>query len=149
MSPKELGALERRFFEEWNKATPATAAAMGKLVASDLVLHAGDGSEILGLKGCMKDHDGVFTAFPDARLTIDDLVVEGDKAAIRYTLTATHKGEFQGVKPSNRKVVGWGIQIHRFASGKIAEMWNRIDTLDLMKQLGAVPAPKQGSGFPS
>ena len=139
MSPKELRALERRFFEEWNRATAATAAATGELVASDLVLHGGDGSEIRGLDGYMKDHDDVFSAFPDARLTIDDLVIEGNKAAIRYTLTATHKGVFGGVKASNRKVRGWGIQIHRFAGGKIAEMWNRYDTLDLMRQLGAVP----------
>jgi len=142
VSPEELRALERHFFQEWNKATAATTTGMGEFVAADLVLHGGDGSEIRGLKGYMKDHDDVFRAFPDARLTIDDMVVEGDKAALRYTLTATHKGDFQGVKPSNRKVVGWGIQIHRFAGGKITEMWNRYDTLDLMKQLGAVPAPK-------
>lgn len=115
---------------------------MGELVTTDLVLHAGDGTEIRGLKGFMKDHDDVFSALPDARLTIDDLIVEGDGAAVRYALTATHKGEFLGMKASNRKVTGWGIQIHRFVGGKIAEMWNRYDTVGLMKQLAPLPTPK-------
>lgn len=36
-------------------------------------------------------------AFPDNHVTIDDTVVEGDKVAVRYTLTGTHKGEFMGI----------------------------------------------------
>lgn len=114
---------------------------MGELVTTDIVLHAGDGTEIRGLKAFMKDHDDVFRAFPNAHLTVDDMIVEGDKAALRYTLTATHKGEFAGIRPSSNKVRGWGIQIHRFSGGKIVEFWNRYDTMGLMKLLGPSPTP--------
>jgi predicted ester cyclase len=76
--------------------------------------------------------------------TIDDMVVEGDKAAMRYTMTGTHKGEFTGIPPTNRKLTMWGINIARIAGGKIVEAWERMDTLGFMQQLGVVPTPGKG-----
>jgi hypothetical protein len=75
---------------------------------------------------------------------VDDLIVEGDKAVIRYTITGTHKGEFMGVPPTNKKVTLWVIVIERFAGGKIVETWERFDSLGLMQQLGVIPKPDKG-----
>jgi predicted ester cyclase len=77
-------------------------------------------------------------------LTVDDLIVEGDKAVVRYTITGTHKGAFMGVPPTNKKVTIWVIEIDRFAGGKIVEGWDRFDTLGIMQQLGVVPRPGKG-----
>jgi predicted ester cyclase len=85
-----------------------------------------------------------FDAFPDGHMTIDDLVVEGDKVVARYTLTGTHKGEFMGIPATNKKVTGWVIEIDRVAGGKCVEGWSRMDTLGLMQQLGVVPTPGKG-----
>lgn len=70
---------------------------------------------------------------------------EGDKVAVRFTTTGTHKGEFRGVPPTtNKKVMVWGINIDRIAGEKFVESWERYDTLGWMKQLGLTLTPEKG-----
>lgn len=78
-------------------------------------------------------------AFPDLRLTIQDMLVDGDKVAIRWASAGTHKGELQGIAPSGKNFSLSGISIIRFANGKIEEEWVNWDTLGMMKQLGVIP----------
>ncbi|MCP8314023.1 MAG: ester cyclase [archaeon] len=71
------------------------------------------------------------------------MVVEGDKVAVRVTESGTHKGEFMGIPPTNKKWTVWGIFIDRVAGGKIVEEWGVFDALSWMKQLGLVPKPEK------
>jgi len=142
MSAKEIKALVRRFFEESNKGEAATMAVIDELFAPNIVYHGGGGEEIRGLKE-YKEASGGYNAFPDLHFTIDDMVVEGDKVAVRITLTGTHKGEFMGHPPTNKKLTLWEITIFRVAGGKFVEGWERADTLGLMQQLGLIPAPEK------
>jgi predicted ester cyclase len=87
-----------------------------------------------------------YTAFPDMHYTVEDLIAEGDKVVCRWTVRATHQGEFMGV-PATGKVVTWtGISITRFAGGKDVEDWESFDMLGLMQQLGAIPQMAQTGG---
>jgi len=144
MSAKEIKALERRFVEEWNKGKAAAMAVIDELCATDLVFHSGTGEDIRGLKSFKQSMSEVFSAFPDAHLTFDDMVVEGDKAVTRWTFTGTQKGELRGIPPTNKKVTFWAIEIDRIAGGKLVEAWERYDSLGLMQQLGVVPKPGKG-----
>jgi predicted ester cyclase len=84
-----------------------------------------------------------FTAFPDQRYTVEDLIAEGDKVVSCYTFRGTHQGEFLGV-PATGKVATWtGILISRFAGGKDVEDWESFDALGLLQQLGAIPQMAQ------
>ena len=74
-------------------------------------------------------------AFPDATHSIDDLIAENDRVVLRTTARATHRGEFQGVPGSGRRVEFTGLVVYRIADGKIAESWGEIDFLRLMRQL--------------
>jgi predicted ester cyclase len=67
------------------------------------------------------------------------MIIEGDKAVTRHTFTGTHKGEWRGVSPTNKKVTFWAIMIVRIVGDKQVEIWERADTLGLMQQLGLVP----------
>lgn len=138
MSAEEIKALARRWFEEANKGKAAFMAVIDELHATDIVCHGGGGEETRGLKDLKRDLIEWFNAFPDLHFTVSDMVVEGDKVAIRYTWTGTHKGEIQGILPTNKKVTMWEIQIDRIAGGKFAEIWARYDTLSFMQQLGIV-----------
>jgi steroid delta-isomerase-like uncharacterized protein len=140
MSAKDLKALERRFFEEWNKGKAAAMAAIDKTCAADIVWHSA-GEDIRGLKDFKKSMGEFFDAFPDNHFAIDDMIVEGDKVAVRYRITGTHKGEFMGIPPTNKKVTLWAIEIDRIAAGKFVEGWIRFDTLGWMQQLGVIPTP--------
>ena len=81
------------------------------------------------------------TTFPDARVAIDACVEQGDLLAVRYTLSATHRGDFMGV-PAIARPIRVAIQtFFRFANGKVVERWQSADIFGLMTQIGAVPQP--------
>ncbi len=82
-----------------------------------------------------------FAAIPDMHATIDDMVAEGDKVVVRYTVEGTQQGELLGVPPSGKRFQTSGISVYRLAEGKIAEQWEQADLLGLMQQLGVIPTP--------
>jgi predicted ester cyclase len=135
MSAKEIKALERRWFRELNKGKAAAIAVIDELCATDFVRHCARGKDLRGIKVYEQDMSELFSAFPDIHFTLDDMVVEGDKVAVRYTWTGTDKA-------TNKKVTMWGICIDRIAKHKLVEEWERYDTLGFMQQLGVVPTPK-------
>jgi len=143
MSAKEIKALEHRWVKEWNKGKAAAMAAIDELYATDYVEHGATGEDTHGIKDYKKSISELYSAFPDLHFTLDDMVVEGDKAAVRFTFSGTHKGEFMGCPPTNKKWTVWGIWIDRIAGGKFVESWVRYDTLGFMQQLGLVPTPEK------
>jgi steroid delta-isomerase-like uncharacterized protein len=141
MSTEENKALVRRFYEEWNKQN---LSIVEELVAPHWVCHG-------TLPGFSPDRAGgkqmltaLWTAFPDARIAVEDLIAEGDKVVFRYTFRATHQGEFMGVPATGKAVTLTGIYISRFAGGKVVEDWSSSDQLGLLQQLGVIPQMAQG-----
>jgi steroid delta-isomerase-like uncharacterized protein len=141
MSAKDLKTLTRRFIKEWNKGKAAAMAVIDEMYATNFVSHGDE--DIRGIKNVKKSTSQEFSAFPDLHFTIDDMVAEGDKVAARITMTGTHKGEYMGAPPTNKKITIKAIAIERFAGGKIVEEWGMTNTLGLMQQLGLVPTPKK------
>lgn len=131
-----------RFLEEWNKGKAAARRVIDEIYATDFVAHSGS-ETIRGIESVKKSMNEEFSAFPDLHYTLDDMVVEGDKLAARYTMTGTHKGEFMGFPATNKKVTVRAIAIDRIVGGKFVEEWGMYDTLGLMQQLGAVPTTKK------
>jgi len=141
MSAKDLKVLDRRFFEEWNKGKAAAMALIDKSCATNIVWHDANGEDIRGLKDFKKSMGEFFDAFPDNHFAIDDIFAEGDKVAVRYTITGTHKGELMGIPATNKKVTLVALEIDRIVGGKFVEGWIRFDTLGFMQQLGLAPTP--------
>jgi hypothetical protein len=139
MSAEDLKALERRFYAELNKGKAFAIAAYDEMIATHCIFHTAIGEDLHGLKEFKKRASEHIDAFADSHITINDIIVEGDKAVIRYTVTCTHKGELMGIPPTNRKLKMSVIEIHRFVGGKIIEAWEMSDTLGMMQQLGLVP----------
>jgi predicted ester cyclase len=69
------------------------------------------------------------------------MVSDADQVAVPYTMTGTHKGMFQGIPATGKKIQARGVLIARFENGKIAERWGSSDELGILKQLGAVITP--------
>ncbi|MDQ3657276.1 MAG: ester cyclase, partial [Chloroflexota bacterium] len=79
-------------------------------------------------------------AFPDLTVSIEEVLTDGDLVAVRYTRTGTHQGEYLGI-PATGVAASWtGINVYRIECGRIAESWNETDNLELLRQLGAMPA---------
>ena len=79
-------------------------------------------------------------AFPDLRLTLEDLVAAGDKVAFRYTMRGTHRGPLPGLPPTGRAFAITGMVLARIAAGRVVERAGNQDELGLLQQLGAFPA---------
>ena len=85
-------------------------------------------------------------AFPDLHHDIKDMVAEGDKVAVRLNVTGTHKGEFQGIPPSGRKLSLDEMAFLTIIDGRITEGWITSDTMSFMQQIGAVPTTSHAIG---
>jgi predicted ester cyclase len=80
-------------------------------------------------------------AFPDLHFTIEDEFAAGDKVVTRWTGEGTFEGEIMGLQPTHeRGKPVTGINIDRFEGDRIAESWTQWDTLQFMRDIGAVPA---------
>lgn len=80
-------------------------------------------------------------AFSEVRLTIDDVLVDGDRLALRYLYEGRHSGELFGIAATGRRFKLAGIAIVRVVDGKVAEYWREEDMLELQRQLGAESSP--------
>jgi predicted ester cyclase len=104
---------------------------------ADVVLH-GYPAGLQGVDGLRAFHGALWEAFPDARLTVEDLVVEADRAALRYRLQGTHRGPYLGVAPTGLGFDVEGLTMLRVADGCVAEEWHSPTELAILRQLGAV-----------
>jgi len=79
------------------------------------------------------------SAFPRYELVAEDMLAEDDNVAVRFTLRATHRGEFMGIPATGKQIAVPGIIIYRIVNGKIAEHWMQVDSAALTQQLGGQP----------
>lgn len=136
----ENKALARRLVEEAFNA--GRLDVTDELVASDFVGHdPALPEEVRGPAGVKESIAGYRTAFPDIRVTIEDQIADGDYVVTRWSAKGTHQGELMGMPATGKQATVTGITIDRIVDGRIAESWDNWDTLGMMQQLGAIPAP--------
>ena len=83
----------------------------------------------------------LLAAFPDARNEIHDIVAEGDRVVVRWTMTGTHTGGGLGIPATGRAVRITGITMSRVVDGRITEHWIYRDDIAMLRQLGLMPSP--------
>jgi hypothetical protein len=138
---KENKALIRRLFEE----VPHNPDACDEICAPRVRFHSIHqttiNTDLVDSSPEMEKgfYERVGTVWGDRRRTIDEMIAEGDRVLVRWTLQGTHRGEYLGLPPTNRRVTYSGVNIFRIAEGKIAECWGIHDRLWLWQQLGALP----------
>ncbi|GEM_PF-231332 len=127
--------IVRRFFEEvWNNNN---LSLVDELLASDFVDHSAPPGTPGGIEGYKKTVAMFRSAFPNIQFTLDHILAEGDRVAIRLTGRGTHKGNFMGIAPTGKQVSFSGMTFIRLRDGKITERWGISDMPGLMQQLGA------------
>jgi steroid delta-isomerase-like uncharacterized protein len=149
MSTELPEGMERIGMSEENKALArrwADIFAQGNLdlvdeiYASDFVGHdPAMPEDMRGVEGAREFYSLYQSAFPDAEITIEDQIAEGDMVVTRWTGRGTHRGDLMGVPPSGNRVEVAGITISRIEGGKVTEEWDNYDALGMMQQIGAIP----------
>jgi steroid delta-isomerase-like uncharacterized protein len=75
--------------------------------------------------------------FPDLSVRVEDVIEQEGKVAVRWTATATHRGDGLGVAPTNRKVAFRGITWLEFRDGRVARGWDSWNLGALVAELQA------------
>jgi len=94
--------------------------------------------DLEGREGLRQFHLALWEAFPDAELTVEDLVVEGDRAALRYRLRGTHRGAYLGIEATGLTIDVEGLTMLRVSGARVVEEWHSPTELSILRQLGAV-----------
>lgn len=81
-----------------------------------------------------------YAGFPDIYHTIDDVIVEGDRAAVRFTLRGTHTGDFMGIPATHQPIEVSAIVIQQLVDGKVSRLWGQFDQFGMLQQLHVIPA---------
>ncbi len=132
---KQLG---RSFFEEM--LSKGNFALAEKILSDDIVMHHPASKDpIRGREAVAGMLAGFRAGFSDLHLTVDQVVAEDDKVALRWRARGTHDGNLFGIPASGNKMDVFGISIVKIAGGKIVEDWVSEDSLGVFTQIGVIP----------
>jgi steroid delta-isomerase-like uncharacterized protein len=146
MTPDENKTIVRRFVEEI--FVNGRHETVDELLADDFVAHtwpSTTGDPKADLKSAI---DRAAAGLSNPQFTVDDVIAEGDRVAVRLTTAATHSGPFLGMPASGKRYSIEEIHWFRLRDGKVVEHWHQFDQMGMMKQLGAMPGGSPGGGSP-
>ena len=138
MKNSDIGAIARSLPERVYNT--GDIAYVDEIVAPDFVRH-GLGGTLHGTNVIKDRVNAIRTGFPDFQITVEDLLIDGDKVVLRQTHNGTHTGEFMGVPPTGNRIQTTEISILRVVDGKICEVWVNVDLLTMLQQIGLVKLP--------
>ena len=94
--------------------------------------------EARGFEGFRRHAEIFHEAFPDGRVSIDDIIAERDTVAARFTIEGTHEVRFGGIEPTGNRISETAMVFYRIEGGKIAERLLESDNLEMLRQLDAL-----------
>ena len=112
-------------------------ATVDSFFADDFVSHNNPPGFPAGAEGVKRFFAMFRDAFPDADVSVDEVVAAGDWVAVATTLTGTHRGDLMGIAPTGARVSVTGIDMVRVEGERIVEHRGLTDTVGLMRQLSA------------
>lgn len=139
MAEKEAAvrsAVETQINEGWNKGN---VSVFNENIADSMLFHYAGNPRTLSREALSRTVLRWREAFPDLHMSLDDLLVKGNRAAARLTLTGTHRGVWAGAEPTGEKVRMALMLFFRFEKGRMVELWESDDQLGLRRQLGLLP----------
>jgi steroid delta-isomerase-like uncharacterized protein len=141
MSTSENKAIATRFAQVW---AAGCLQIVDELAAPDIVVSYPFPPEpICGIEAFKAFLRQFVAALPDVTVAVDDMIAEGDKVAVRWTVRGTHDGPLLGLPATGRRVQVSGFAFYRIIGGKVVEETGIGNTLGLMQQLGAAIVPAQ------
>src|SRR5215212_10025825 len=96
-----------------------------------------NGPDVIGIAEGRKQISGFLTALPDLEWTFDEVIVQGDQVAVRWTIRGTHNGDLLGFAATGKPVKYMGISFFTVQCGKIVEFQTEMDAAGLLEQVGA------------
>lgn len=147
MKSSDNKQIAQRFMEEcWNKGN---LKAISEFVTANCRYHDPVFPHLTSGADNLRSHiENCRRGFPDMKITIDDTIAEGNEVVHHWTITGTHKGQFLGLTPTNKKATVSGTSIFHIQNSKIAEQWSDWNLMSLMEQLGIASTPNVQTNAP-
>lgn len=140
MLQEHYKTIVRRVNEEAYSAD-GDLSVIDEFVAADLVDHTAP-PELQHGNQSLKQLALIWRkAFADLKVTVHEIVAEGDLVVIAWSGGGTHSGELMGIPPTGKTGYMTGITFNRMQDGRIVERWGNNDQAGLFVQLGLIPAP--------
>ena len=136
MSTEQNKKIVEQFFSEC--IGKRNYALLSQFVSPDYVNHNFPGAP-KGYEGLQQVIENFFNGFPDMKITIEEIIGEGDSVATRGYWTGTNKGEFMGMPATGKQVKVGYIDFWKLRDGKGIENWVQMDIAGLMQQLQTMP----------
>ena len=127
-------ALVQRFYDE--VINQKNLAALDQFVDPNAVNHTVPSGFPQGPSQFLNKH---LNAFPDIKVTVEDLLADGDKVVALISIHGTQQGAFRAVSSTGKPITVMGINIFRIVNGKMVEHWGLVDRIGALQQLGVVP----------
>ncbi|MDT7554267.1 MAG: hypothetical protein QOI16_2803 [Pseudonocardiales bacterium] len=80
-----------------------------------------------------------FTGLPDVSVTMEDLVIPGDRVVGRFVYRGTHSGNFVGIPASGSPIEMRSIDIWRVQNGMFVEHGDELSLTQVFQQMGVLP----------
>jgi len=138
MSEENVALIHHWFEEVWNNRREYL---VGELLTEDSIAHGltdVHGNTPRGPEGFKQLFYAFVNAFPNLRITVEDIICQDNRVVVRCTVKGTHRGYGLGVAPTDKLVEFTGLCLMRIENGRIAEVWNQFDFMDMYQQLGAL-----------
>jgi predicted ester cyclase len=130
---KQIKQLIEEYYDViWNEKKLSEA---NKFLHSTITFRGSLGMRVEGINGFCDYAKMLFGAFPNLYHVIEDVVIEGDKAAVRVVYTGTHTGKLFGFEPTGNRIRYSGASFFKFENDKIIDIWVLGDLNALYGQL--------------
>lgn len=137
MSLETNAELVRRLFSQvLNRANPS---AINEIIAEDYSEQEPYPNQPDGRAGVEARLAALYSAFPDARYELEDVITQDNRVVARWMMHGTQRGEFLGIGATNRAIVLTGMDIYVIKNDQIASHWDEVNLYGFLAQVDALP----------
>ena len=137
---KEMKVLAEKEINVWNGGP---LSLFDEILSPEYVMHGVDSKDIIGIDAYKENVTSTRTSFPDFNVSIDDLIITGDKVVMRWTITGTNTGPLGDLPPTGKKFKVSGVTIGHVVDGKTREAWMFYNEVLSLSQLGFTITPPE------
>jgi predicted ester cyclase len=131
----------KRTVKRYPKAVSAGEFDVIEEICTESIVNHTPLADVTGHEALKPYETRIHEAFPGFDVAFDDLLVEGDRVAMRLTITGDHQGPMMDIEPTGTEVTFGNTIFHRMEGGLIAKRWVQPDIFGILVQLGAIDRP--------
>jgi predicted ester cyclase len=135
-------ALVRKIYQA---TETGDAAILDAVVTEDVIEHPLNPGQPPGREALKQIFGGFSVLVPDLRITVEDIIASGDRAAVRSTVTGTPAGPYLGIDPAGRSMQFEAIDIWHIEDGLVTEGWHVEDFVAALVDWGALTFASRAS----